>query len=1244
MKKVICFLLCAFFFFGTFEIFAESENGVSVTYILSESFDSLSDGESPDGISLIAKNNKFTYVNAGRGTNGAIRFDALGESDMHMDSAVSTNEDNVFLEFEIMLEDKGYGNGEFLVCFKDTAGKEVEIFRITASRDIVLSNGRALATLVPNKFYAICIELDFLTNKADIYINHKKKANAVSLSTDDFDSISVLRTHLLSLSQDEKPVIYIDNLAAYESELPVFRYEERGINLMITSTAPGIPSIADEETVVDYMQGTIALYVGQNKIALDGEVGFLDPTDKSVIAFVKDGRTYVPVRFISEALGYDVKWSEINHSVTVSDGENTVVFTVGDNTLNINGTYIQIDVAPFIDNDRIFIPVRAVCEAFGKKLTYDKSGLIVIADCENFFDMRNDLGVFRTLAGNLVFDVPSGEDLIQRLKTNYPSNSHPRIHFNQARLNKIKDSIQTEPLMMQWKQDVVETADNYMNQALLRYEIPDEIRLLQVSREAWARIETLSFTYLITEDARYADRAIAEMLNVCSFKDWNPYHFLDTAEMMRAVATGYDWLYNYMSVSDRTKVREALVDMGLKQIIEDYNNVPGRRRTWLWAQSAEPDNWNLVCNGGALIAALAIADEEEEICSQVLDSGLKLIQKAVLLYGPDGAWYEGPGYWEYATSYYVGLMSAMNSVFGDTFGYMNVPGVAETGYYINALSGHTGVFNFHDAVSDKISSPTLFFLSDVLDDASLAQLRLDFMVDNDVKATSKDMMWYNTSMTGASVTMPKDYYYRDTEVVTMRSNWNGASAIMTGLHSGKINVYHGHMDAGQFIIDAFGTRYAIDMPPENYNIKDNIWNLYRNRAEGHNTLVINPSKDGGQDLAAEPKIDRYDSCESSAYAITDITGAYEAQAKSVKRGLKLTNNRTVIILQDEFELKVPSEVKWFMHTECDVEIADDGKSARVKGNYRDMIVYLLEDVDGTFSYTSASPMPTSPVNDEQDKNFGFGKLVFTMQNVTEGRIPLGFSFVLPGGDASVVYTPDVKPLDEWDLDYSEIKELPKLKNLTVNGEPVKMFSPDKLMYNYRLSDGETIPTVVAESNDDVEIKYPKRMPGYIEITVISKANKSVRETYMISISQEILSKAPMGYTSLNIDNVDATSTPQPENSASNVLDGSLDTRWSALGVESLIFDLGEIKKVGAIALAVYQENDDRRLQFFKIYISKDGQEYTQVFEGRSSGTTLEKELFPFDVSEAKYIKVECHGTSVGSWNSITEFCAFAPEE
>lgn len=65
--------------------------------------------------------------------------------------------------------------------------------------------------------------------------------------------------------------------------------------------------------------------------------------------------------------------------------------------------------------------------------------------------------------------------------------------------------------------------------------------------------------YHLAGDPRYSDRAWQELEAAAAFPDWNPAHFLDTAEMTCALALGYDWLYRQWTEQQRHLLREAIV-------------------------------------------------------------------------------------------------------------------------------------------------------------------------------------------------------------------------------------------------------------------------------------------------------------------------------------------------------------------------------------------------------------------------------------------------------------------------------------------------------------------------------------------------------------------------------------------------------------------------------------------------------------------------------------------------------------
>ena len=61
------------------------------------------------------------------------------------------------------------------------------------------------------------------------------------------------------------------------------------------------------------------------------------------------------------------------------------------------------------------------------------------------------------------------------------------------------------------------------------------------------RTYTLALMYRLHGDRRYVDRLWRDLDAVAAFPDFNPKHFLDTAEMTHALGVAYDWLYDAWS-------------------------------------------------------------------------------------------------------------------------------------------------------------------------------------------------------------------------------------------------------------------------------------------------------------------------------------------------------------------------------------------------------------------------------------------------------------------------------------------------------------------------------------------------------------------------------------------------------------------------------------------------------------------------------------------------------------------------
>ena len=203
-----------------------------------------------------------------------------------------------------------------------------------------------------------------------------------------------------------------------------------------------------------------------------------------------------------------------------------------------------------------------------------------------------------------------------------------------------------------------------------RFQVPmyalEGRRLLAVSQRTLARIVALSMAYRLTGDARYATRAIDEAETVCGFKDWNPQHFLDTAEMTLAVAVAYDWLYDEMSPKARETLRRGILRKGLC-------DRDGKVRSGGWVKAA--NNWGQVCHAGMLAGAIAVMEDAPDVATEIVQRATANLPRSMAAFAPSGGFPEGPGfYWGYAMSFNVLAIDLLERNYDTDFGLAGLPG------------------------------------------------------------------------------------------------------------------------------------------------------------------------------------------------------------------------------------------------------------------------------------------------------------------------------------------------------------------------------------------------------------------------------------------------------------------------------------------------------------------------------------------------------------------------------------------
>jgi len=295
----------------------------------------------------------------------------------------------------------------------------------------------------------------------------------------------------------------------------------------------------------------------------------------------------------------------------------------------------------------------------------------------------------------------------------------PRLLVDGGTFERVNRSAEHDPVARQMVEDVLADAETMLPQPPLERKMIGR-RLLDVSRTALHRIATLAMAYRLTDDERFLHRAEQEMLAVCAFDDWNPSHFLDVAEMTAGLAIGYDWLYADLAPDVRRRIREAIVDKGLKPSLEGR---PG----WV----SVPNNWNQVCNGGLTAGALAVMEDEPEIAARIVHRAVENVPIAMRAsYAPAGTY---PRAWLLVVRHH--LQRAGRRVpaqrAGTDFGLADEPGFDKTAGFFNQAIGPAACHSLRRllALEDWLRAGRLLFAAEF--DTPWWQQRTDQLLAGD---------------------------------------------------------------------------------------------------------------------------------------------------------------------------------------------------------------------------------------------------------------------------------------------------------------------------------------------------------------------------------------------------------------------------------------------------------------------------------------------------------------------------------
>lgn len=463
----------------------------------------------------------------------------------------------------------------------------------------------------------------------------------------------------------------------------------------------------------------------------------------------------------------------------------------------------------------------------------------------------------------------------------------------------------------------------------------------------------LAFAYQMTGNKNFALLAYDYMSTLGEWEHWGPAYMIDCAEATLHFALAYDWLYNgFVSLElDVDAIAEILYEKGVRQgyvasqgLPCEYDRVFGDLSDY----TKMNDYWNAVGSAGMIIGSMALMDKEEylEAAYYIVGNNLaNLCLRGLDVYAPDGAYVESATNWNAGTNSLFYLIMALDTAAGSTYGYENTWGLDKTCYYAIHIESSDGfVWNYNDGGFDGATNGELAtmetgifnYVGKIFSDPTLISVRQKQIASGKKPVTVFDLFFYPYEGVEEAEELPLSYHMTGLEAFIHRSDWSDG-ALYTGIMGGPNNSNYGQIDSSNFIYHNNGVAWFIDLGSEHYGAYQYYgterYKYYRANAEGQNVIYM-PNESAlypyGQSEEGSGKIMTKFENEYGTYAVLDNTSAFSDIVASARRGILIKNDDKTVVIQDEINFSGVRDARWVAHTDKDVMLSQDGKTAYLK--------------------------------------------------------------------------------------------------------------------------------------------------------------------------------------------------------------------------------------------------------------------------------------------------------------------------
>ena len=458
----------------------------------------------------------------------------------------------------------------------------------------------------------------------------------------------------------------------------------------------------------------------------------------------------------------------------------------------------------------------------------------------------------------------------------------------------------------------------------------------------------LAFVYQMTGDRKYAMKAFEFADRFCDLPSWThrahefpiiysrimPWNVPDdqvnfsfdhiNGDSARMIAAVYDWLYPALDMSQRDRIRGALLEKCVTTVRGDYE--------YHWWATSYRCNWCGVCNSGVGLAGLALLTEDPQLTDIVAES-YNRINSMFNELGVNGGWQEGGGYWNYGVHTSTFFADALNRATNGRYNLFRNERLAANPvtFPMGINVAGTGALKFEDSGSRLVGSAHLVNkLATETGDPVTAWYRAEYFgAGND----PFDIVWPRPTITPRAPEWTSIKY--DTiNWWVLRSDFFDAEMVTVAGKAGyNDDPHHGHLDCGQFVVHWRGNRFIQDSGSGSYDEKyfdDLRWGYPQAHSRGHNLIFVNGEQQIPAKMRKQPwkegiggEVLDFRTSDTRDYVLMDPTNAYpKNELKKWRRHVVLDKPDVTVVL-DEVSCDRGDEIEARFHQGVDVELTDD---------------------------------------------------------------------------------------------------------------------------------------------------------------------------------------------------------------------------------------------------------------------------------------------------------------------------------